>query len=90
MGRSGVPAADGLLLVPGGSIHTFFMRFPLDAAFLALDGTVLRVTRGLRPWRLARAPRGTRFVLELEAGRAEALGLADGSRLARSGGWEAL
>jgi uncharacterized membrane protein (UPF0127 family) len=91
MGRSSLPAGEGVLFVPGGSIHTFFMRFPLDAAFVSRDGVVLRVSAGVRPWRLARAPRGTRFVLELAEGEAAAHGLADGTQLElQDGGWEAL
>ena len=81
MGRSAPPAGEGMLFVPGGSIHTFFMRFALDVGFLGPDGTVLRVTASVRPWRLAHAPRGTRLVLELPAGEAAAYGLEQGVRL---------
>jgi uncharacterized protein len=80
MGRAGLPEGDGMLFVMSGSIHTFFMRFTLDVGFLAADGTALRVV-AVRPWRLARAPRGTRLVLELAAGRAVACGLEEGARL---------
>jgi len=89
MGRRAPAEHEGLLLVPGGSIHTFFMRFPLDVVYLGPDGTALRVAGGVRPWRLSRAPRGTRFVLELAAGRAASAGLEDGSMLELpDGGWE--
>jgi uncharacterized membrane protein (UPF0127 family) len=80
MGRPGLPAGEGMLFVMSGSIHTFFMRFTLDVGFLDAEGTALRVV-GVRPWRLARAPRGTRFVLELAAGQAAACGLEQGARL---------
>ena len=91
MGRAGLPEGEGLLLVPGGSVHTFFMRFAMDAVFVRDDGTVLRVTPAVKPWRLAGAPRGTRFVLELEGGRAAAYGLVEGAVLdAGDPGWEAL
>jgi uncharacterized membrane protein (UPF0127 family) len=91
MGRSSLPNGEGMLFAPGGSIHTFFMRFPLDVAFLSRDGSVLRVAAGVRPWRLTRAPGGTKFVLELADGQAAADGLVDGSELElQDGGWEAL
>ena len=92
MGRAGLPDDEGLLLVPGGSVHTFFMRFAMDAVFVGEHGTVLRVTPAVKPWRLAGAPRGTRFVLELEGGQAAAHGVVEGVTLeaADGEGWEAL
>jgi uncharacterized membrane protein (UPF0127 family) len=91
MGRKSLPGGEGMLFVPGGSIHTFFMRFPLDVAFLSREGNALRVAAGVRPWRLTRAPRGTKFVLELAEGQAAADGLVEGARLQLGdGGWESL
>ena len=91
MGRASLPGGDGMLFAPGGTIHTFFMRFPLDVAFLGREGGVLRVAEGVRPWRLTRAPRGTRFVLELAEGQAAADGVAEGVPLVfQDGGWETL
>ncbi len=68
-----------LLLAPARSVHTCFMRFPIDVVFLDADLRVLRVARELPPWRLASA-RGARAVLELPAGAAA--GLKAGGRLA--------
>ncbi|MEI7880862.1 MAG: DUF192 domain-containing protein, partial [bacterium] len=34
MGKPGLKAGQGLLLSPCGSIHTCFMRFPIDIIFL--------------------------------------------------------
>ena len=67
-----------LLLAPARSVHTCFMRAPIDVVFLDAELRVLRVVRGLGPWRVA-AARGARAVLELPAGRAE--GLRVGARL---------
>jgi uncharacterized membrane protein (UPF0127 family) len=61
---------QGLLLVPCASIHTCWMRFAIDVVFLDQSGIVLAIRRGVRPWRVALAPRGTRAVLELPAGSA--------------------
>lgn len=39
---------DGvLLLVPCNDVHTFGMNRPIDAAFVAADGTVLEAHRGV-------------------------------------------
>lgn len=80
LGRRSLPAGEGILLRPAGSIHTAFMRFPIDAVFLDRDLTVLGIERDLRPWRVA-GRRRARAVLELAAGEADRVGLAPGDRL---------
>jgi uncharacterized membrane protein (UPF0127 family) len=80
LGRRSLPSGEGLLLRPAGSVHTFFMRFPIDVVFLDRDLTVLDVTPALRPWRTA-ARRGSKAVLELPAGESERRGLRPGLRL---------
>ena len=62
---------DGLLLVPCGSIHSFFMRFAIDVLFLDGNGMVLAVGRSLRPWRMAFGPRQSHAVIEILPGSAE-------------------
>lgn len=75
IGRSALGAREGLLLVPGGSIHTFGMRFPIDAVFLDRQLRVIALRRGIPSWRIAFAPAGTRLVLELRAGSIAETGL---------------
>ena len=43
LGHASLPRGEGLLLAPAWSIHTWFMRFPIDVVFLDADGRVLRV-----------------------------------------------
>ena len=81
LGRSELPRGEGILLRPAGSIHMFFMRFPIDAVFLDREGTVVGVEPELKPWRTARR-KGAKSVLELPAGEAERVGLAPGVRVA--------
>jgi uncharacterized protein len=80
LGRRGLERGEGLLLRPASSIHTLFMRFPIDAVFLDRELTVLRVVPELRPWRAA-GRRGAHAVLELPAGACEQAGLRPGERL---------
>lgn len=80
LGRGGLRPGDGMLLRPSNSVHTFFMRFPIDAVFLDAELRVLAVRRRLRPWRLA-GRRGARAVLELAAGEVERRGIAPGEQL---------
>ena len=83
LGRRQLSPGEGLLLQPAWSIHTFFMRFPIDAVFLDREQRVVKVAAGLPPWRTAAAGRA-RAVLELAAGEAERVGLAPGARLEQS------
>lgn len=52
MGQERLPEGDALLLMPESSIHTFFMRFPLDLLYLSRDFEVLRATREMPPWQV--------------------------------------
>jgi uncharacterized membrane protein (UPF0127 family) len=72
---------EGILLRPAFSIHTYFVRFPLDAVFLDDDMKVLAIARDLKPWRVA-GKRRAKAVLELSAGECDRLGVRPGDRLA--------
>jgi uncharacterized membrane protein (UPF0127 family) len=80
LGRSGLSSGEGMLLRPAASIHTAFMRFPIDAVFLDREDRVLKVAAQVPPWRAA-ACRGSRTVLELPAGEAARKGLRPGVSL---------
>jgi uncharacterized membrane protein (UPF0127 family) len=80
LGRRGLDDGEGLLIKPTGSIHMFFMRFPIDAVFLDRELRVLKVAAELKPWRMA-AKKGAKQVLELGAGEAARRGVELGQRL---------
>ena len=80
LGRRSLPSGQGILLRPAGSIHTFFMRFAIDAVFLDDELRVLHIAADLGPWRAA-GKRGARAVLELPAGECARRGLAVGDQV---------
>jgi uncharacterized membrane protein (UPF0127 family) len=80
LGRDGLEQGEGLLLRPASSIHTFFMRFPIDAVFLDRSLVVLGIADGVEPWRAA-SQRGAKAILELPAGESSRRGLAVGEQL---------
>ena len=53
LGRKTLDSGHGILIRPAPAIHTWFMRFAIDAVFLDPDLSVLSVRRELRPWRMA-------------------------------------
>jgi len=81
IGRRRLDGGEGMLLRPANSIHTAFVRFPIDAVFLDRELTVLSVRRELKPWRAAWDWKAS-AVLELAAGECERLGVNPGDRLA--------
>lgn len=50
------------------SIHTWFMRFPIDVIFVDRDLVVRSTHHGLGPWRMTAPVRGARSVFELPSG----------------------
>jgi len=55
---------QGLLLRPCSSLHTCFMRFPIDVVMLSGDNLVLGVKHAVRPWRAVLCVAGTETVIE--------------------------
>ena len=80
LGRRSLPEDEGILLRPAGSIHTFFMRFPIDVVFLDREGVVVGIEPSLAPWRTA-GRRGAKSVVELASGECERRGVSVGDRL---------
>lgn len=81
MFRATLEPGHGIAITPCNSIHMFFMRFPLDVAFLDRAGRVVRVYHGIRPWRVTRLVRGARSAVELPAGTLAAAGVERGTVL---------
>lgn len=80
LGRRSLDVDEGLLLRPAGSVHTAFMRFPIDVVFLDRALEVMDVRSHVGPWRVV-GRRGARAVLELPAGQAERRGIERGTTL---------
>ncbi|MGH9257484.1 MAG: DUF192 domain-containing protein [Vicinamibacterales bacterium] len=57
LGRNGLDEGQALIIAPTNAIHTCFMRFPIDIAFVQRDGRVVGTRHGLKPWRIACALR---------------------------------
>ena len=69
LGRTAMAPEEGLWIVPCPMIHTFFMKFAIDAVFLDRRLKVVRVVENLRPWRVSPWVLRAHSVLELAGGR---------------------
>lgn len=52
IGRDAPKPGEGLLIPHCNAIHTFFMRYPIDAIFLDKHDLVVKKVENIRPWRL--------------------------------------
>jgi len=62
------PRGRGLWIHPSHGIHTFAMRFSIDAVYLDRDRIIIHIEEGLKPWRLAAVRIRAASVLELPIG----------------------
>jgi len=59
---------QGLWINPSHGIHTFAMRFPIDAVYLDRDRKVIHIEEDLKPWRMAAIRVKAASVLEVPTG----------------------
>jgi uncharacterized protein len=71
---------QGLWIVPCESVHTFFMKFPIDLVYLDKKRKVRKVRNAVPPWRLS-ACWTAHSILELPAGTIEQTGTRIGDEL---------
>lgn len=81
MGRRSLAFGEGMHIVPCNSIHTFFMRIPIDVAFLDRQGLIVKQIPAMPPWRVSSVYFKAHSVLELPAGTLAASGTQEGDRL---------
>ena len=70
-----------MLIVPCQSIHTFFMAFPIDVAFLDASWRVIHIIHAMPTWRASRHFFKARAVLEVPADTLAATGTQVGDLL---------
>jgi uncharacterized protein len=81
LGRDSMAAGEGLIIAPTNAIHTFFMRFEIDVAFVNREGRILKVRPSMRSGRMAFAVRAF-AVVEAPAGTFAAASTVAGDTLA--------
>lgn len=86
LGRPNLPQDEGILLVPGTSIHMFGMKFSIDVIFLTKDDIVTDFAPDIAPGKahIAKAGAGKpHAALEVAAGTIERTGVQIGDQLTR-------
>ena len=62
------PHYEAILIKPCNSIHTFFMKFPIDVLFLNENMEVLKKIEGLKPRKIIMPQKKCNMVIEGKAG----------------------
>ena len=70
LGQHRLAEGHALIIAPSNAVHTWFMKFSIDIAFVARSGCVLKVRTAVPPWRMTAALRAF-AVIELPAGTLE-------------------
>ncbi len=70
-----------MIIVPCQSIHSFFMAFPIDVAFVDKSWRIIDIINAMPPWRASRHYFKARAVIELPAGTLAATGTQVGDLL---------
>ena len=78
--HKGLEAGQGLWIVPCESVHTFFMKFPIDLVYIDRHQRVRKVRARVGPWRMSLCLTA-HSILELPAGAIERTGTASGDQL---------
>lgn len=81
LGRSALAPGEGLLLEPCNAIHTFFMAFAIDVAFLDRQNEILATLHSVAPHRMPAPIFRASRVLELRAGSLSASATKVGDQL---------
>ena len=72
--RKDMAEDEALIFYQASSIHTFFMRFPIDLVFLNKEKRIIRIVEAIRPWKAVFCS-GAYLTLELPPNKAKKVNL---------------
>jgi uncharacterized membrane protein (UPF0127 family) len=81
MGKKPLPGDEALLIDPCTSVHTMFMRFPIDVVYLSEDNHIVKIVPEMPAWRASLGGKGAKRVLEMPPGAAARTNLQPGDQL---------
>ncbi|RJQ31486.1 MAG: DUF192 domain-containing protein [Peptococcaceae bacterium] len=81
IGKACLPPEEAMIILPCNSVHTFFMRFPIDVIFVDKNAVIIHIIEKLKPYKFSPIIKGSYLVIELAAGRIAETGTAVGDQL---------
>jgi uncharacterized membrane protein (UPF0127 family) len=86
LGKRSLPTGQGLWILPCQSIHTMWMRFPIDVIFLDKDRVVVHFIENMKPFRVSKHVPKAKSVLELPTNTINSTQTLLGDQVEFSGG----
>jgi len=81
MGRRCLPVGEGLWINPCQSVHSMWMRFPIDVIFLSDEKAIIHIVEHMKPFRITKYVSDARSVIELPANTITATQTQVGDRI---------
>lgn len=81
LGKKELAKGKALVINPCNSVHTFFMRFPIDVVFVNKTNKVIAVIPAIPAFRISKIYFHAAYVIELPAGTLETNPVAVGDLL---------
>ena len=81
MGKKHLPENEAIVFPNCSSIHTFFMRMPIDVVYVSAHGQVVKILLGLKPWRMLLPVKQAVHVIEMSARMTERKNICVGDSL---------
>ena len=81
LGKKEFKKGQALILKSCNSIHTFFMRFPIDVLFVDKNSTVIKAIYPLKPFRLTGIYFNATFAIELPVNTIQSTLTFEGDKL---------
>lgn len=66
--KESFPIENAMVFNECGSIHMFFMHFPLDVIYLDKQFNVVKIVRNIKPWKVDFGHPDAYYTIELNAG----------------------
>jgi len=81
LGYKSLEKNQAMILRPANSVHTFFMRFPIDVLFVDRNKIVVKIFRNMKPFKVTGVYLKSAFVIESSAGVIDSTQTAEGDCL---------
>ena len=81
LGKTNLPSDEALWISKTNSIHTYFMKFNIDAIFVDKNLVVKSIHKNLKPWRITFPKFTADSVFELAAGVLDEKSVSKGDQL---------